>query len=192
MMSAASVLSSKRSTTEMPNTRRDPSRMIDFRALQSGKPSSYPGSNSTYMSDVSFEMNSSVRLSHKQVEQYRRMKAKEYFDQLRDLLPNKDIRCDRNKILQEAINFLKDVKGMKTSPWNSPEASESGLQFEMEDIEQEMNSSKALSHNEVEQRRRQMAKQLFEELRALLPDSGCFLCVETPFGCVLKLGARET
>jgi len=96
------------------------------------------------------------------------------------------------RILQEAINFLKDVKGMKTSPWNSPEASESGLQFEMEDIEQEMNSSKALSHNEVEQRRRQMAKQLFEELRALLPDSGCFLCVETPFGCVLKLGARET
>lgn len=38
------------------------------------------------------------RMSHKQVEQFRRQKAKEYFEELRELLPNNtDHRCDRNK-----------------------------------------------------------------------------------------------
>jgi hypothetical protein len=38
------------------------------------------------------------RMSHKQVEQFRRQKAKEYFEELRELLPHTtDHRCDRNK-----------------------------------------------------------------------------------------------
>jgi len=43
------------------------------------------------------------------------------------------------------------------------------LQFGMEDIEEAAQSK--LSHNEVEQRRRMLARKLFDDLRALLPNS---------------------
>ena len=38
-------------------------------------------------------------MSHKQVEQHRRLKAKQYFDELRCLIPNgTDPKCDRNRL----------------------------------------------------------------------------------------------
>lgn len=133
-------------------------------------------------SDISDDMglscspDGSHRPSHKQVEQYRRMKAKEYFEELRDLLPSsRDTRCDRNRILEEAITYVKELQGL-TPPRDRPsgEDDEDGLQFDMD----EENNKKAmdedmkhLSHNQVEQRRRQLAKSHFEELRTLLPDA---------------------
>ena len=117
----------------------------------------------------------SNRPSHKQVEQYRRMKAKEYFEDLRDLLPaSRDTRCDRNKILQEAIEYLKELQGLST-PRDRGDEDDDGLQFEMEDDSpKKEGDTRHLSHNQVEQRRRQLAKSHFEELRALLPDAGKF------------------
>jgi len=53
------------------------------------------------------------RPSLKQVEQYRRIKANEYFEELRDLLPpSRGTKCDRNRILQEAIEYVKELKGL--------------------------------------------------------------------------------
>jgi hypothetical protein len=71
---------------------------------------------SRYSADVDdhdMDMGCPNRPSHKQVEQYRRMKAKEYFEELRDLLPSsRDTKCDRNRILQEAIEYVKELKGL--------------------------------------------------------------------------------
>jgi len=116
----------------------------------------------------------SNRPSHKQVEQYRRMKAKEYFEDLRDLLPSsRDTRCDRNRILQEAIEYVKELEGLIAPRDRSSGDDDDGLQFDM-DEEKRDEDTKHLSHNQVEQRRRQLAKSHFEDLRNLLPDAGKF------------------
>ena len=48
-----------------------------------------------------------ARMSHKQVEQHRRLKAKQYFDELRCLIPNgTDPKCDRNRFQNVFWNFL--------------------------------------------------------------------------------------
>mmetsp|Transcript_24854 Transcript_24854/g.49657 ORF Transcript_24854/g.49657 Transcript_24854/m.49657 type:complete len:342 (-) Transcript_24854:301-1326(-) len=119
---------------------------------------------------------SGIRPSHKQVEQHRRLKAKQFFEELRELLPgNRDSRCDRNRILMAAIEHIKDLKGLergnlrKSLEMEEEEREEEDLMFDMQDLD---SSSGKLSHNEVEQRRRLLAKKLFEELRRLLPESG--------------------
>ena len=124
---------------------------------------------------LSSSFDGSNRPSHKQVEQYRRMKAKEYFEDLRDLLPaSRETRCDRNKILQEAIEYVKELQGLST-PRDRVHEDDDGLQFDMDDESTKKDDdTKHLSHNQVEQRRRQLAKSHFEELRALLPDSAKF------------------
>ena len=118
----------------------------------------------------------SNRPSHKQVEQYRRMKAKEYFEELRDLLPSsRDTKCDRNRILQEAIEYVKELKGLTPPRDRCGDEDDEGLQFDMEeDAGRADEDTKHLSHNQVEQRRRQLAKGHFEELRALLHDAAKF------------------
>ena len=123
----------------------------------------------------------SHRPSHKQVEQYRRMKAKEYFDELRDLIPSsRDTRCDRNRTLQEAIEYLKELLGMtpaRDRNVSGDDDDEDGLQFDMDEDttkKEKDEDTKHLSHNQVEQRRRHLAKTHFEELRTLLPEAGKF------------------
>jgi len=122
---------------------------------------------------------SGIRPSHKQVEQHRRLKAKQYFDELRELLPgSRDNRCDRNRILVSAIEMIKSLKGMERGNRQSldfmdeegnDEEGKDDLMFEMQDLGE---GGSKLSHNEVEQRRRMLARKLFEELRHLLPESG--------------------
>jgi len=134
---------------------------------------------STDMDDLGLSCSpgGSNRPSHKQVEQYRRMKAKEYFEELRDLLPaSRDTKCDRNRILQEAIEYVKELKGL-TPPRDRTggDLDDDGLQFDLEeDSGKKEEDTKHLSHNQVEQRRRQLAKGHFEELRALLHDAAKF------------------
>lgn len=51
------------------------------------------------------------RLSHKEVEQRRREKAKLYFDELRALLPcGADSKFDKNTILQNTIAMIKQLQ----------------------------------------------------------------------------------
>mmetsp|Transcript_20203 Transcript_20203/g.48071 ORF Transcript_20203/g.48071 Transcript_20203/m.48071 type:complete len:461 (-) Transcript_20203:198-1580(-) len=53
----------------------------------------------------------SERLSHKEVEQRRREKAKQYFDELRALLPcGADSKFDKNTILQNTIAMIKQLQ----------------------------------------------------------------------------------
>mmetsp|Transcript_70085 Transcript_70085/g.146136 ORF Transcript_70085/g.146136 Transcript_70085/m.146136 type:complete len:462 (-) Transcript_70085:21-1406(-) len=127
--------------------------------------------------------NENTRMSHKQVEQHRRLKAKQYFDELRCLVPGgTDSKNDRNRVLQLAIDHLKAVLSGKVSASQvvkhetaeaeealSGEDTSGELMFEMEGVD-----SKKLSHNEVEQRRRMQAKMLYEELRSLLPNASKF------------------
>jgi len=106
-------------------------------------------------------------MSHKQVEQHRRMKAKQYFEELRAMLPSGvDSRSDRNKVLSVSIDYLKELLGKGAGSRSSGTCSgaddDDGLMFEMDDAVK-------LSHNVVEQRRRHMARGYFDELRALLP-----------------------
>ena len=50
-------------------------------------------------------------MSHKQVEQHRRLKAKQYFDELRCLIPNgTDPKCDRNRF---SFRSLPDSQAVK-------------------------------------------------------------------------------
>lgn len=113
---------------------------------------------------------STDRMSHKQVEQHRRLKAKMYFDDLRSILPNVDVRSDRNKVLAVAIDYIKDLQGIPIPPGQRAceraglrtDEDDDGLMFDMDD-------GQKLSHNVVEQRRRHLAKGYFDELRALLP-----------------------
>ncbi len=129
-----------------------------------------------------------ARLSHKQVEQHRRLKAKQYFGQLRCLVPTGlDQKNDRNKVLSLAVEHLRSLKAGKgaTAEGASTE-SNSDLIFSMDadDMQQvkpleptkagDAEEDKRLSHNEVEQKRRQQARQHYEELRALLPNSAKF------------------
>jgi len=54
---------------------------------------------------------STERLSHKEVEQRRREKAKQYFDELRALLPcGADSKFDKNTILQNTIAMIKQLQ----------------------------------------------------------------------------------
>jgi PAS domain S-box-containing protein len=54
---------------------------------------------------------STERLSHKEVEQRRREKAKQYFDELRTLLPcGADSKFDKNTILQNTIAMIKQLQ----------------------------------------------------------------------------------
>lgn len=127
-----------------------------------------------------------TRMSHKQVEQHRRLKAKQYFDELRCLVPGgMDSKNDRNRVLQLAIDHLKAVlSGQATAtPTIKEENAEKDeaarlseedtaseqLMFEMDGVD-----GRKLSHNEVEQRRRLQAKLLYEELRSLLPNAAKF------------------
>jgi len=140
--------------------------------------------------------NDQSRMSHKQVEQHRRLKAKQFFDELRCLVPAaRDPKNDRNKVLQLAIEYLKALKSGQ-GDWHSSQfranehaARDDGngeLMFEMDpendkvkpaDADDKSKSSelsetdKRLSHNEVEQRRRFQAKILYDELRSLIPNS---------------------
>ena len=120
-----------------------------------------------------------TRMSHKQVEQHRRLKAKQHFDELRCLVPSGcDPKNDRNKVLQLAIEHLRNLKaGKPTSSASAVQDSEPDLMFSMdaEDGQHpkpESEADKRLSHNEVEQKRRQQARHHYDELRALLPNAG--------------------
>ena len=134
-----------------------------------------------------------ARLSHKQVEQHRRLKAKQYFGQLRCLVPTGlDPKNDRNKVLSLAVEHLRSLKAGKGATAEGATAegasmeSNSDLIFSMDadDVQQtkpheptkagDAEEDKRLSHNEVEQKRRQQARQHYEELRALLPNSAKF------------------
>ncbi len=129
-----------------------------------------------------------ARLSHKQVEQHRRLKAKQYFGQLRCLVPTGlDPKNDRNKVLSLAVDHLRSLKvGKGATAEGASMESNSDLIFSMDadDMQQakpheptkagDAEEDKRLSHNEVEQKRRQQARQHYEELRALLPNSAKF------------------
>lgn len=108
------------------------------------------------------------RMSHKQVEQHRRLKAKLYFEELRAMLPAVDARSDRNKVLAVAIDHIKELQGIPIAP--GMRASErAGLRGgdDDEDMMFEMDDAQKMSHNVVEQRRRHLAKGYFDELREL-------------------------
>jgi len=83
------------------------------------------------------------------------MKAKEYFDELRDLLPSsRDTRCDRNRTLQEAIEYLKELLGMTPARDRNSgdDDDEDGLQFDMDEDttkKEKDEDTKHLSHNQV-------------------------------------------
>mmetsp|Transcript_61773 Transcript_61773/g.147721 ORF Transcript_61773/g.147721 Transcript_61773/m.147721 type:complete len:313 (-) Transcript_61773:1327-2265(-) len=139
------------------------------------RPASLPARTHRSEREMATDMGLLERMSHKQVEQFRRQKAKEYFEELRELLPNNtDHRCDRNKILQEAITYVRELKGMKGGTSQDDEdGTNEDMQFEMEDVAESEGGAKP-SHNEVEQRRRLLAKQYFDELRSLLPNAAKF------------------
>jgi len=140
-----------------------------------------------------------ARLSHKQVEQHRRLKAKQYLDQLRCLVPTgRDPKNDSNKVLSLAIEHLrsllagKDVtaKGTSMEPTGDlifsmdadevqqAKCEEATVQAKTDDSskagEALSEADKRLSHNEVEQKRRQEARHRYDELRALLPNASKF------------------
>jgi hypothetical protein len=122
------------------------------------------------------------------VEQHRRLKAKQYFGQLRCLVPTGlDPKNDRNKVLSLAVDHLRSLKvGKGATAEGASMESNSDLIFSMDadDMQQakpheptkagDAEEDKRLSHNEVEQKRRQQARQHYEELRALLPNSAKF------------------
>ena len=59
------------------------------------------------------DMCGSNRPSRAQVERYRRIKATEYFEELCDLLPSsRHAKCDRLRILQGAIEYVKELTGL--------------------------------------------------------------------------------
>mmetsp|Transcript_21678 Transcript_21678/g.50293 ORF Transcript_21678/g.50293 Transcript_21678/m.50293 type:complete len:197 (+) Transcript_21678:126-716(+) len=109
------------------------------------------------------------RMSHKQVEQHRRLKAKLYFEELRAMLPAVDARSDRNKVLAVAIDHIKDLQGIPIPP-GSRACERAGLRGDNDDEDMmfEMDDTQKMSHNVVEQRRRHLAKGYFDELRDLL------------------------
>ena len=73
-----------------------------------------------------------ARMSHKQVEQHRRLKAKQYFDELRCLVPTgRDPKNDRNRVLQLAIEYLRNVESGKT-PVGDSRDSDADLMFSMD------------------------------------------------------------
>ena len=133
------------------------------------------------------------------MEQHRRLKAKQYFDQLRCLVPTgRDPKNDRNKVLSLAIEHLrsllagKDVtaKGTSMEPTGDlifsmdadevqqAKCEEATVQAKTDDSskagEALSEADKRLSHNEVEQKRRQEARHRYDELRALLPNASKF------------------
>lgn len=78
------------------------------------------------------------------------------------------------RILQEAITYVRELKGMKGGTSQDDEdGTNEDMQFEMEDVAESEGGAKP-SHNEVEQRRRLLAKQYFDELRSLLPNAAKF------------------
>ena len=98
-----------------------------------------------------------------------------------------DPKNDRNKVLSLAVEHLRSLKAGKgaTAEGASTE-SNSDLIFSMDadDVQQvkpleptkagDAGEYKRLCHNEVERKRRQQARQHYEELRALLPNSANF------------------
>mmetsp|Transcript_14950 Transcript_14950/g.38028 ORF Transcript_14950/g.38028 Transcript_14950/m.38028 type:complete len:304 (+) Transcript_14950:200-1111(+) len=108
-------------------------------------------------------------MSHKQVEQHRRLKAKLYFEELRAMIPAVDARSDRNKVLAVAIDHIKNLKGIPIAP-GSRACDRAGLRGDQDDEDMmfEMDDAQKMSHNVVEQRRRHLAKGYFDELRDLL------------------------
>uniref|UniRef100_A0A7S0F5I2 BHLH domain-containing protein n=1 Tax=Hanusia phi TaxID=3032 RepID=A0A7S0F5I2_9CRYP len=140
--------------------------------------------------------NEQSRMSHKQVEQHRRLKAKQFFDELRCLVPAaRDPKNDRNKVLHMAIEYLKALKSgqsawqlsqLRLQEQSRREDASCDMIFEMEPENDKIKpaegedksknldlteTEKRLSHNEVEQRRRFQAKILYDELRSLIPNS---------------------
>lgn len=130
-----------------------------------------------------------VKMSHKQVEQHRRLKAKQYFNELRCLVPGgRDPKNDRNKVLQLAIEHMRLLRGrLSGSATAQPAAKESAEEgvFTMDAEEMgtakpvhasaaESEADKRLSHNEVEQKRRLQARHHYDDLRELLPNAAKF------------------
>ena len=82
------------------------------------------------------------------------------------------------RILQEAIAYVRELKGL--TPGARAGSDDDGkndhedMQFEMEDVAESEGGGGKPSHNEVEQRRRLLAKQYFDELRSLLPNAAKF------------------
>ena len=70
-----------------------------------------------------------------------RLKAKMYFDDLRSILPNVDVRSDRNKVLAVAIDYIKDLQGIPIPPGQRAseraglrtDEDDEGLMFDMDD-----------------------------------------------------------
>jgi len=138
------------------------------------------------------------KLSHNQVEHNRRLRAKQLFDELRQILPGGSDNGkfkDRNALLQIAVDVLRaaeckdemgsedEVKVESESNPSEPEVeSRSGLYCEILAGGQAWeglpdgdtkgdgeDGEKKLSHSEAEQRRRLMARNFYNELRNLLP-----------------------
>ena len=70
-----------------------------------------------------------------------RLKAKMYFDDLRSILPDVDVRSDRNKVLAVAIDYIKDLQGIPIPPGQRAseraglrtDEDDEGLMFDMDD-----------------------------------------------------------
>jgi len=115
------------------------------------------------------------------VEQHRRQKAKQFFDELRCLVPAaRDPKHDRNKVLQLTIERVLVLRNIKVG--TAPDDLIFSLDLDAEELpprdvqdvkttnrDAESDTAKRLSHNAVEQKRRQQASFFFEELRTLLP-----------------------
>jgi len=115
------------------------------------------------------------------VEQHRRQKAKQFFDELRCLVPAaRDPKHDRNKVLQLTIERVLVLRNIRAG--TAPDDLIFSLDLDAEELpprdvqdvkttnrDAESDTAKRLSHNAVEQKRRQQASFFFEELRTLLP-----------------------
>eukprot|EP00282_Hemiselmis_andersenii_P000782 CAMPEP_0114116398 /NCGR_PEP_ID=MMETSP0043_2-20121206/4476_1 /TAXON_ID=464988 /ORGANISM="Hemiselmis andersenii, Strain CCMP644" /LENGTH=299 /DNA_ID=CAMNT_0001208715 /DNA_START=294 /DNA_END=1190 /DNA_ORIENTATION=+ len=122
--------------------------------------------------------NETPKLSHKQVEQQRRLTAKMYFEELRGIIPGgTDHRHDQNGVLRITVDCVRALTEDAPSPPPAapPERGSTGahgddLMFEIDGLEAPKPEPEAkLRHNETEQRRRSLAREYYNQLRALLP-----------------------
>eukprot|EP00284_Hemiselmis_tepida_P011090 CAMPEP_0174943630 /NCGR_PEP_ID=MMETSP1355-20121228/77132_1 /TAXON_ID=464990 /ORGANISM="Hemiselmis tepida, Strain CCMP443" /LENGTH=206 /DNA_ID=CAMNT_0016190887 /DNA_START=152 /DNA_END=768 /DNA_ORIENTATION=+ len=123
--------------------------------------------------------NETPKLSHKQVEQQRRLTAKAHFEELRGLIPGgTDFRHDQNGVLRITVECVRCLlEGRPLPPPVGPQersgsaASQADeLMFEMDGLEAPKADPEAkLKHNETEQRRRSLARDYYNQLRSLLP-----------------------
>ena len=135
--------------------------------------------------------NEPVRTSRNRIEHRRRLTAKQYFERLRCLVPGgTDPKCDRNRLLQIAIEHLKHLMGGELPAMSQSAASQKAqseatsgddtMEIDADGsadgskVELESREDRKLSHYELDQRRRQQANKHYDEMRLLLPNSSQF------------------